>query len=187
LLVSPSRLERRSCSAPAVASTSTRTDLVSLGQRMVTGARRNGPVRHHAQRTGVHCQHTCSAMFPRQRIGSEVVAICLCSDKIKYNVAVAYIYMRYMVVTCYKNYGTPLNCTEVPVTCTGKSQALENATRCCVLLPLSRGADFLSVVFLAPQIFRPPTHRCGWCYFIGGFEKCSRLGFASSRMLLPWQ
>ena len=29
------------------------------------------------------------------------------------------------------------------VTRTGKSQALENTTSCCVFLPLSRGADFL--------------------------------------------
>ena len=56
-----------------------------------------------------------------------------------------------MAVTCYKNYGTPLNCTGVPVTCTGKSQALENTTRCCVLLPLSRGADFSWLCFGTPD------------------------------------
>jgi hypothetical protein len=72
---------------------------VSLGLGVAIGARRNGPVRPHVQRTGVRRQHTCSAMLPRQRIGSEVVATCLCSDKIKYNMAVAYIYMKYMAVT----------------------------------------------------------------------------------------
>ena len=37
-----------------------------------------------AQRTAERRQHTCLALLPRQRIGSEVVAICLCSDKMKY-------------------------------------------------------------------------------------------------------
>ena len=56
----------------------------SLGLGVVAGVRRNGPVWPHAQRTAERRQHTCSALLPRQRIGSEVVAICLCSDKIKY-------------------------------------------------------------------------------------------------------
>ena len=51
---------------------------------MVAGVRRNGPVWPHAQRTAERRQHTCSALLPRRNIGSEVVAICLCSDKIKY-------------------------------------------------------------------------------------------------------
>jgi len=38
----------------------------------------------HAQRTAERRQHTCSALLPRRNIGSEVVAICLCSDKMKY-------------------------------------------------------------------------------------------------------
>ena len=51
---------------------------------MVAGVRRNGPVWPHAQRTAERRQHTCSALLPRRNIGSEVVAICLCSDKMKY-------------------------------------------------------------------------------------------------------
>jgi hypothetical protein len=77
-------------------------DQVSLGLGVVTGARRNGgPLRPHAQRTGVRRQHTCSAVLPRQRIGSKVVAICLCGDKIKYKYVrgiytYIYIYMGIM-------------------------------------------------------------------------------------------
>jgi hypothetical protein len=56
------------------------------------GARRNGPVRPHAQRTAECRQHTCSALLPRQRIGYEVVARCLCAViKLNINMAVAYI------------------------------------------------------------------------------------------------
>ena len=58
--------------------------LGSLGLGVVAGVRRNGPVWPHAQRTAERRQHTCLALLPRQRIGSDVVAICLCSDKIKY-------------------------------------------------------------------------------------------------------
>ena len=50
-------------------------DLVSLGLGVVAGVRRNGPVWPHAQRTAERRQHTCLALLPRQRIGSEVVAI----------------------------------------------------------------------------------------------------------------
>ena len=92
-----------------------------------------------------------------------------------------------MAITCYKKYGTPRNSTGVPVTCTGKSQALENTTRCCVLLPLSRGADFLSAVFWHPRFSdRQLTDADGVISLVAS-EKCSRLGFGSSRMLLSWQ
>ena len=94
-----------------------------------------------------------------------------------------------MAVTCYKNYGTPLNCTGVPVTCTGKSQALENTTRCCVFLPLSRGADLLSAVFWFwhPRFSDRQLADADGVISLVASEKCSRLGFGSSRMLLSWQ
>jgi hypothetical protein len=58
--------------------------------RWAGGVRRNGTVWPHAQRTAERREHTCSALLPRQRIGSEVVAICLCSViKLNINMAVA--------------------------------------------------------------------------------------------------
>ena len=47
------------------------------------------------------------------------------------------------------------------------------------------GCRFLSAVFLAPQIFRPPTHRCGWRYFIGGFRKMQQVGLCKLQDVTP--
>ena len=79
-----------------------------------------------------------------------------------------------MAITCYKKYGTPPNSTGAPVTRTGKSQALKNTTRCCVCFAALAGCRFFVGCVLAPQIFRPPIHRCGWRYFIGGFRKMQK-------------
>jgi hypothetical protein len=64
---------------------------------MVAGVRRNGAVwPHHAQRTAERRQHTCSALLPCQRIGSEVGAMCLRSDKIKYKYGRTVAYSLYI-------------------------------------------------------------------------------------------
>jgi hypothetical protein len=55
---------------------------------VVTRARRNGPVQPHAKGTAELRRHTCSALLPRQRIGSEIVAVI----KLNINMAVAYIW-----------------------------------------------------------------------------------------------
>jgi hypothetical protein len=67
-----------------------------LGKSMGHGGT-GGPVRPHAQCTAERRQHTCSAPLPRQRIGSEIVAIrCICSDELKYKYGRGiYIDMRY--------------------------------------------------------------------------------------------
>ena len=75
-----------------------------------------------------------------------------------------------MVVTCYKNYGTPFNSTGVPVAGIGKYHPL-----LCVFAALA-GCRFFVGCVLAPQIFLPPTHRCVWRYFIGGFRKMQQVG-----------
>jgi hypothetical protein len=43
---------------------------------------------------------------------------------------------------------------------------------------------FLGCV-LAPQIFRPPTHRCGWRYLIGGFRKMQQVGLWKLKNVSP--
>jgi hypothetical protein len=102
-----------------------------------------------------------------------------------------YIYMRDMVVTCYKNYGTPLNYTGVPAR-EPLLHALGSRRHwkmppAAVLLPLSRGADFLSAVFWHPRFSDRQLIDADGVISLVASEKRSRLGFASSRMLLPWQ
>jgi hypothetical protein len=84
LLASLSRLERRSCGIPTAAST--RMDLVRSDLAWSLGCGGTGPCgpTPSARPSAANTRDTCSALLPRQRIGSEVVAICLCSDKIKY-------------------------------------------------------------------------------------------------------
>jgi hypothetical protein len=72
---------------------------------VVAGARRNGPIRPHTERTAERRQHRCLALLPRQRIGHEVVAGCMCSDKFKYKYGrgiYVYIYMRHGCHLLYK-------------------------------------------------------------------------------------
>ena len=45
----------------------------------------------------------------------------------------------------------------------------------CAFAALAGRRYFVGCV-LAPQIFRPPTRRCGWRYFIGGFRKMQQVG-----------
>jgi hypothetical protein len=66
---------------------------------------------------------------------------------------------------------------------------LENTTRCGVILPLSRGADFSWLCFGTPDFSTANSQMRMALFHISlvASENCSRLGFGSSRMLLSWQ
>jgi hypothetical protein len=61
-------------------------------------------------------------LLPRQRIGSEVVARCLCSDKFKYDRGIYEIWLSLAIKMMAL---TPPNCTGAPVTRTGHALASE--------------------------------------------------------------
>jgi hypothetical protein len=85
-----------------------------------------------------------TASSPAHRVRS--CGRCLCNDKIKYKYGRGiYIYEIWLsVVTCYKNYGTPLNSTGAPVTRTRYALASEigllTGHACVLARPLRRGS-----------------------------------------------
>jgi hypothetical protein len=184
--VPPSCLELQSCSAPTAASA--RTDLDrSAGLGVVAGARRNGPTRPRAQRTAGRRQHMCSALLPRQRIGSEVVARCLCSDKIKYKYGRG-IYMRYGCHLLYKLWhSTQLHwspChTHSEVAGLGKYHPL-----LCVFCG-SRGVQIFCRLCFGTPVFPTANSQMRMALFHWWLPKnaAGYVGFASYKMLLSWQ
>ena len=81
-----------------------------------------------------------------------------------------------MVVTCYKNYGTPHPTPLESLLHALGSRRHWKIPPAAVCFCRSRGVQIFLGCVLAPQIFRPPTHRCGWRYFIGGFRKMQQVG-----------